>query len=91
MNKAIIFLLFSLLNFASIKSQASETPVGQYQVLTYAQVKVVQSNSDDVTNKTEWSNISYYPNEVLLAFNFSKDKYYCYDIEGVVAHQTYVN
>ena len=28
MNKAIIFLLFSLLNFASIKSQASETPVG---------------------------------------------------------------
>jgi hypothetical protein len=48
------------------------------------------TNSDDITNKTGWSNISYYPKEVLLAFNLSKDKYYCYDPEGLVAHKTYV-
>ena len=84
MKKVIAIILFSLLNVGSIKSQTAETPVGWYQVLTGAQVKVIQGNSDDVINKTVWSDISYSANEVLLVFNFSKDKYYCYDPDGRV-------
>lgn len=80
MKKLIILLAFFIVSNAY--SQTEQFIVGWYQVLSGAQVKVIQGNSDDATQKADWTAISYAQNEVLLAFNFSKDKYYCYDPDG---------
>lgn len=80
-----LILLFAI-SFTVISTTIAQTEftIGWYQVLSGAQVKVVQGNSDDANDKTDWTSISYSSNEVLLAFNFSKDKYYCYDPDGRV-------
>ncbi|HBX52875.1 MAG TPA: hypothetical protein DEH02_17560 [Bacteroidales bacterium] len=63
-------------------SQTEAFTTGWYQVLTGAQVKVIQGNSYDTQNKVDWTGINYASSEVLLVFNFSKDIYYCYDPDG---------
>ena len=81
--KKIIFTLSLIAVFAiTAFAQTEVFQPGWHMVKIGAQVKVVQGNSDDATLETDWTLISYSANEVLLAFNFSKDKYYCYDPEG---------
>lgn len=82
MKKTITLIIVAIFLAMQTKSQTTEITHGWYQVLSGAQVKVIQGNSDDVSLKTDWSAISFSANEVLLVFNFSKDKYYCYDPEG---------
>lgn len=82
MKNFVITLSIVLFSALSIKSQTETFSPGWYIVKTGAQVKVIQGNSMDVIRETDWHQISYGHNEVLLVFNFSKDKYYCYDAEG---------
>jgi hypothetical protein len=81
-----IILSLSIVLFVALSSfgQTEAFSTGWYMVKSGAQLKVVQGNSDDAYNKTDWTTISYSANEVLIAFNFQKDKYYCYDPEGRV-------
>jgi len=65
-------------------AQSDVFTTGWYMIKSGAQVKVVQGNSDDSSLNNDWTTLSYSANEVLIAFNFSKDKYYCYDPEGRV-------
>jgi len=83
--KKIIFTFCLIIS--TVISAFSQTDVfspGWFILKSGAMVKVIQGNSDDAHNQTDWSQISYSANEVLLAFNFSKDKFYCYDPEGRV-------
>lgn len=84
MKTKLTFLALCFIMITNAYSQTEQFVVGWYQVLSGAQVKVVQGNSDDANEKTDWTATSYAANEVLLAFNFSKDKYYCYDPDGRV-------
>ncbi|MCS7078379.1 MAG: hypothetical protein NZ455_16830 [Bacteroidia bacterium] len=45
-----------------------------------AQIKFIKDTS--LYHGSVHSKYSYHANQVLLAFNFVKDKYYCYDPEG---------
>jgi hypothetical protein len=88
-NVLITLSLIAVVAFSSFAQtdSAAHTEVfqpGWYLVKSGAQVKVVQGNSDDVISKRDWKQISYSANEVLLVFNFAKDKYYCFDPEGRV-------
>lgn len=80
-----IILTASIFFIASLYSMAQDVfTTGWYMVKSGAQVKVVQGNSDDANDEFDWTTINYSANEVLIAFNFQKDKYYCYDPEGRV-------
>ena len=69
--------------FSALAQTETFSP-GWYLVKSGAQVKVVKGNSDDAHNETDWTQFSYGANEVLLVFNFSKDKYYSHDPDGRV-------
>jgi hypothetical protein len=71
----IIFFMFS----AQIFSQAITFKTSWYHVLSGAKIKVVKPNSADISSKKNLSVINYGDNEVLLAFYFEDDKYYCFD------------
>jgi hypothetical protein len=83
MKKGLLLLSIAFHSFVFSQSEQLFQP-GWYMVKVGAQLKVVQGNSDDVLIERDWTEISYDENEVLLVFNFSKDKYYCYDPEGRV-------
>ena len=78
----ILTLVIVLLSAVSSNAQTDGFAPGWFLVKSGAQVKVIQGCSDDATNQIDWTQISYSANEVLLAFNFSKEKYYCYDPSG---------
>jgi hypothetical protein len=78
---AYLVVLFVILTNFSF-TQTDIFTAGWYQVLSNAQVKVINGNSSDVVNDIMFSDITYNANEVLLVFNFSKDVYYCHDPEG---------
>lgn len=81
-----LFITFSIVLFSAISSFAQTeafTP-GWYMVKSGAQVQVIQGNSDDELYEVDWTQISYSANEVLLVFDFTKDKYYCFDPQGRV-------
>jgi len=81
--KKILFTLSLIAVFAfTTFAQTEVFQPGWYLVKSGAQVKVIQGNSEDATLEKDWTLISYSANEVLLVFNFSKDKYYCYDPDG---------
>lgn len=82
MKKLFILFLIVFVASSSINAQTEVFAAGWHIVKSGAQVKVIQGNSNDAYNSTDWHLISYGHNEVLLAFSFSKDKYYCYDPEG---------
>jgi hypothetical protein len=84
MKNIFLTLSFLILSNIYLLGQNEIFTTGWYMIKTGAQVKVVQGNSDDATNSIDWSSINYSTNEVLIAFNFQKDKYYCYDPEGRV-------
>ncbi len=79
-----IILTFSIVLFTLLSSfaQTDALSPGWYMVKSGAQVKVIQGNSDDAHGQIDWSQITYSANEVLIVFNFAKDKYYCYDPNG---------
>lgn len=82
-----LILTFSIVLFAALSSfaQTDAFSTGWYMVKSGAQLKVIQGNSDDAHNQTDTTGnpaYSYSANEVLIVFNFSKDKYYCYDPNG---------
>lgn len=83
MKKLLLFLAIVFMTHIAF-SQTEAFTTGWYIVKSGAQVKVVQGNSADASNQTDWTTISYSANEVLVVFNFQKDKYYCYDPEGRV-------
>lgn len=82
MKKLFLTLLIAFVCKLSVNSQTDLFTPGWHIVKTGAQVKVVQGNSKDTHDKLDWHLLSYGHNEVLLVFNFSKDKYYCFDPEG---------
>ena len=82
MKKTFLTLLIVFVFTLSANSQTDVFSPGWYIVKTGAEVKVIQGNSSDAHDNVDWHLVSYGHNEVLLAFNFSKDKYYCYDPEG---------
>jgi hypothetical protein len=84
MKKKFLSLSIALFVVLSTFGQTETFSTGWYMVKSGAQVKVVQGNSSDAHNERDWTIISYSANEVLIAFNFQKDKYYCYDPEGRV-------
>lgn len=84
MKKIFIAVCIIFVATTSVLGQTELFSPGWYLVKAGAQVKVVQGNSSDEQNKVDWHEISYSHNEVLLVFNFSKDKYYCHDPEGRV-------
>jgi hypothetical protein len=79
-----IVLTFSIVLLAVLSSfaQSEAFTTGWYVVKSGAQVKVIQGNTDDAHDNVDWAQITYSANEVLIAFNFAKDKYYCYDPNG---------
>ena len=81
--KKLLFVFFISLT-PGFFSQTDPFQLGWYMVKEGAQLKVVQGNSDDVYEERDWSQVSYDENEVLLVFNFTKDKYYCFDPDGRV-------
>ena len=81
--KKLLFVFFIALT-PVLFSQTESFQLGWYMVKAGAQLKVVQGNSDDVYQERDWDQVSYDENEVLLVFNFTKDKYYCYDPDGRV-------
>lgn len=84
--KTILFI-FSLAIISTFNAQTEPFQPGWYMVKSGAQLKVVQGNSDDIEyreTRLDWKDLTYDENEVLLVFNYSKDKYYCYDPEGRV-------
>lgn len=82
MKKIFITLFIVYITTLSVKSQTEVFSPGWHIVKSGAQLKVVQGNSSDAFNNADWHLVNYSHNEVLLAFNFSKDKYYCYDPDG---------
>ena len=74
--------MFVILITNTAMAQSDLFSTGWYIVKAGAQVKVIQGNSEDASNQTDWTKISYSSNEVLIVFNYHKDKYYCYDPEG---------
>lgn len=81
-----IILTLSIVLFVALPSfgQTEVFSTGWYFIKSGAQVKVVQGNTDDIATERDWVEMSFAANEVLIAFNFQKDKYYCYDPEGRV-------
>lgn len=82
MKKTLFALFVASLLALETNAQTEAFIPGWYILQSGAQVKVVQGNSNDALSKTDWHLLNYGHNEVLMAFNFSKDKYYCYDPEG---------
>ncbi len=82
MKKIILTSSIVLFTLLSSFQQTDALSPGWYMVKSGAQVKVIQGNSDDAYGKVDWSQITYSANEVLIVFNFARDKYYCYDPNG---------
>jgi hypothetical protein len=81
--KTLLFI-FSIAIFSNLYAQTEPFQPGWYMVKSGAQIKVVQGNSEDELFDRDWQKIYYNENEVLLVFNFTKDKYYTYDPDGRV-------
>lgn len=84
MKKLILSLSLVLFIALNSFSQTEGFSTGWYIVKSGATTGVIKGNSADVSNKVDWKKIGYSVNEVLLAFDFSKDIYYCYDPDGRV-------
>ena len=76
---AIILILFIL--GCRIYAQ-KDLAAAWYQIAPGAQVAIIQGTSNDGLDSNSWDTKSYKEGEILLAFSFVNDIYYCFDPEG---------
>lgn len=80
MKKSAILLI--LLIFGSRVFAQKDLTAAWYYIAPGAQVAVIQGTSNDGLDSNSWDVKSYKEGEILLAFAFVNDVYYCFDPEG---------
>ena len=80
MKKSAILLILLIFG-CKILAQPSFT-TSWYQISPGAQVAIIQGTSNDGVDSNSWDVKTYKEGEILLAFAFTNDVYYCFDPEG---------
>jgi hypothetical protein len=80
MKKSVIFIILIIIG-CSIYAQKDFT-AAWYQITPGAQAAIIQGNSNDLPDSNSWDTKTYKEGEILLAFAFVNDLYYCFDPEG---------
>jgi hypothetical protein len=75
-------LLIILLIFGSSMYAQTTFTTAWYQINPGAQVAVIQGTSNDGLDSNGWDVKTYREGEILLAFAFTNDTYFCFDPEG---------
>jgi hypothetical protein len=79
--KKFFLLLILLITGCSIYAQ-KEFTTAWYQIVPGAQIAIIQGTSNDGLDSNSWDVKKYKEGEILLAFAFTNDIYYCFDPEG---------
>jgi hypothetical protein len=79
--KKLFMILFLLVAGSSSHAQ-KEFTAAWYQIIPGAQIAILQGNSNEPADSNSWDVKRYKEGEILLAFAFSNNDYYCFDPEG---------
>jgi hypothetical protein len=79
--KKTVLLLILLIFVSRIFAQKDLVP-SWYQITRGAQVAIIQGTSNDGLDSNSWDVKSYREGEILLAYAYLNDVYYCFDPEG---------
>lgn len=80
MKKSVLILILIIAG-SRIFAQ-KEFTTAWYQIVTGAQIAIIQGTSNDGLDSNGWDVKTYKEGEILLAFALTNDVYYCFDPEG---------
>ena len=79
--KKLVVLIVLLIIGSKIFAQ-KDFDAAWYQITPGTQVAIIQGTSNDGLDSNSWDTKTYKEGEILLAFAFANEVYYCFDPEG---------